>query len=110
MSHFKNDERQDFYCRTDSFCSGLPNIVLFYSNWTPLLLLFCLFLYICTVIQLEFSHQNGGRATEAPPKRHPKRRRAIQPFWLLPKKHQSFASCFFTLFGRTKIIKQLKTK
>ncbi len=51
----------------DSFWRGLPNIAFFYSTLTSLSLLFCLFLYICNVIQLEFSPQNGGRATEVPP-------------------------------------------
>ncbi len=58
---------KDFYGHIDSFCSGLPNIVFFYSTLTSLSLLFCLFLYICYVVELEFSVQNGVRATEATP-------------------------------------------
>ncbi len=100
MSHLKNDERQDFYCHTDSFCSGLPNIVFFYSNWTPLLLLFCLFLYICTVIQLEFSHQNGGRATEAPPKAPPKAPESHPAFLAVTQKASEFRFLvFYTLWS-----------
>ncbi len=44
----------------------LPNVVVFFTLTSPSLL-FCLFLYICNVIQLEFSPQNGDIATEAPP-------------------------------------------
>ncbi len=58
---------KDFYCHIDSFCGGLPNIAFFYSTLTSLSLLFCLFLYICNVFELEFSVQNGGHATEVPP-------------------------------------------
>ncbi len=64
---WENYESQDFYCNTDSFCCGLPNIAFFYSTLTSFSLLFCLFLYICNVVQLKCSPQNGARTTEAPP-------------------------------------------
>ncbi len=55
----------------------------FYS--TCLSLLFRVFLYICNVVELECSVQNGGRA-EAPPS-------------AVPKESQSFASCSSKLFN-----------
>ncbi len=56
---------KDVYCHVDSFRGGLPNMCVLYSTLTSLSLLFCLFLYICNFVELEFSVQNGGGATEA---------------------------------------------
>ncbi len=58
-------QMKDVYCHVDSFRGGLPNMCVLYSTLTSLSLLFCLFLYICNFVELEFSVQNGGRATEA---------------------------------------------
>ncbi len=65
VSFEKTMKIKDFYCHVYSFCGGLPNIAFFYSTLTSLSLLFCLFLYVCNVVELEFSVQNGGRAIDA---------------------------------------------
>ncbi len=55
-----------FYCHIDSLW-WIAQHCIFDSTLTSLSLLFGLFLYICNAVELEFSVQNGGRATEVPP-------------------------------------------
>ncbi len=63
---WKNYERQDFYRHTDVIpCSGF--FLLFHFDLSFRCYLSISVYLICTVVRLEFSPQNGGRATEASP-------------------------------------------
>ncbi len=88
-------QMKDVYCHVDSFRGGLSNMCVLYSTLTSLSLLFCLLLYICNFVELEFSAQNGGRASTGC---YPPKSIRISPLGLLYSLVRSSERCVFITF------------